>query len=282
MAAATGKVRLERRARTVSDPRVTVLIGCWNNATTLPRAIESILDQTMEDLELIVVDDGSTDETPVVVDRYRDPRLRRLALEHIGIARSLNRGMQVANSSAIAFQDADDWSYPERLERQLVVLDERPEVAVVGCWMDEVDESGRPLAPRQPRRGGSIGNLLPRFCPIPGTCALIRRAAALEAGDFDPRFRFSQDYDLWSRIADRHEIVCLDEVLAVREMSSNAAGSRHERTQLREGLQIRFELMRRRRDPWAARHLLRPTLSLLAPVRLKAASRRWRGRAPGS
>jgi glycosyltransferase involved in cell wall biosynthesis len=261
-------------------PRVSVLIGCWNNAATLPRAIESILAQTVEDLELIVVDDGSTDETPAIVDRYRDPRLRRLALEHMGIARSLNRGLEAAIAPVVAFQDADDWSYPERLERQLAVLDRDPEVAVVGCWMDEVDEAGKPLTPRQPRHGGSVASILPRFNPIPGTCSIIRRAAALEAGDFDPSFRFAQDYALWSRIADRHKIVCVGEVLAVREMASTAAGSRHERDQIREGLRIRTDLIRRRKNPAAGRHLVRPTLSLLAPVKLKAASRRWRGMAP--
>src|SRR4051794_22959718 len=162
-------------------PRVTVLIGCWNNAATLPRAIDSILAQTVENLELIVVDDGSTDETPTLVGGYSDPRLRRLALEHMGIARSLNRGMDEAASTVVAFQDADDWSKPERLERQLSILDERPEVAVVGCWMDEVDEEGRSLAPRQPRLEGRIGDRLIRFNPIPGTCSMLRRSAAQEA-----------------------------------------------------------------------------------------------------
>jgi glycosyltransferase involved in cell wall biosynthesis len=261
-------------------PRVSVLIGCWNNAATLPRAIDSILAQTVEDLELIVVDDGSTDETPAIVDGYRDPRLRRLALEHMGIARSLNRGLETALAPAVAFQDADDWSLPQRIERELAVLDRWPGVAVVGCWMDEVDEAGSPLAIRQPRRSGSVAGVLPRFNPIPGTCAMVRRAAAMEAGDFDPSFRFAQDYDLWARIADRHEIFCLGEVLAVRQMSGGAAGSRHERDQIRETLRIRLELIRRRRNPAAARHLLRPAASLLAPVSLKAASRRRRGMAP--
>jgi glycosyltransferase involved in cell wall biosynthesis len=264
----------------MSNPRVSVLIGCWNNAATLPRAIDSILAQTLDDLELIVVDDGSTDESPEVVDRYQDPRLRRLALEHMGIARSLNRGLEAARAPAVAFQDADDWSYPSRLERQLAVLNRRPEVAVVGCWMDEVDEAGQPLKQRQPRRTGSVTGDLPRLNPIPGTSAMVRRDAAREAGDFDPRFRFAQDYDLWSRLSDRHEILCLGEVMAARQMARAAAGSRHEREQIREGIRIRLELIRRRRSPAAVRHLLRPTLSLLAPVRLKAASRRRRGMAP--
>jgi glycosyltransferase involved in cell wall biosynthesis len=261
-------------------PRVTVLIGCWNNAPTLPRAIDSILAQTLSDLELIVVDDGSTDQSAEIADRYEDPRLRRLELEHMGIARSLNRGMEAARAPVVAFQDADDYSGPERLERQLAALEARSQVAVVGCWMDEVDEAGRPLEPRQPRLEGSVGPELVRFNPIPGTSAMVRRAAALDAGGFDPTFRFAADYDLWSRLSDQSEIVCLGEVLAVRQMSSAQAGSRNERDQIREGLRIRRERIRRRRDLGAARHLLRPLASLLAPVALKGWVRRRRGMAP--
>jgi len=264
----------------MADPQVSVLIGCWNNAPTLPRAIDSILAQTLADLELIVVDDGSIDDTAAVVGRYRDPRVRRLGLEHMGIARSLNRGMEEAGAPVIAFQDADDWSYPERLERQLAVLDERPEVAVVGCWMDEVDESGQRLTPRQPRRSGLIANELTRFNPIPGTCSMVRRSAAREAGDFDPRYRFAADYDLWSRISARHQLLCIQETLAVRQMHGSAAGTRHERDQIRETLRIRSGLIRRRREPLGVRHMLRPLISLAVPPGLKAAIRRRRGMAP--
>src|SRR5215211_9226943 len=107
-------------------PRISVLIGCWNNAEPLPRAIESILTQTMPDLELIVVDDGSTDDTPERVQAVSDPRLRYLPLEHMGISRSLNRALDEAAAPVVAVQDADDWSMPTRLERQLAVLDAWP------------------------------------------------------------------------------------------------------------------------------------------------------------
>ena len=119
-------------------PRVSVLIGCWNNADTLHRAIDSILSQTVDDLELIVVDDGSTDRTSEVVMKVSDPRLRYLPLGHIGISGSLNRGLREARGPIVAVQDADDWSLPQRLERELAILDGRPDVAVVGCRMREV------------------------------------------------------------------------------------------------------------------------------------------------
>jgi glycosyltransferase involved in cell wall biosynthesis len=261
-------------------PAVSVLIGAWNNAPTLPRAIESILEQTIEDLELIVVDDGSTDETPEVVRGYRDPRLRRLGLEHQGIARSLNRGLEEARASAVAFQDADDWSLPSRLERQLAALERSPQAAVVGCWMDEVDEAGRMLRPRQPRRSGSVRGALLRYNPIPGTSSMVRRDAALAVGGFDPSFRYAADYDLWSRLGADYDVICLPEVLAVRRMSARQAGSRHERVQIREALRTRWRLVRQRRRPDAALFMLKPLASLLAPRSLKTVVRRTRGVAP--
>ena len=118
---------------------MTVLIGAYNNAPTLGRAIESILGQTVRDLELIVVDDGSTDATPELARGVADERVRYLPLAHMGIARSLNAGLREARAPFVAVQDADDWSEPDRLERQLEVLENRAEVAVVGCRMHEVD-----------------------------------------------------------------------------------------------------------------------------------------------
>lgn len=261
-------------------PRITVLIGTWNNAPTLRRAIDSILAQTVADLELIVVDDGSTDESPDIARSYDDPRVRHLPLEHMGISRSLNAGIEAASSDVVAIQDADDWSLPQRLERQLAVFDSDPRVAVVGCRMKEVDEQGRELATRLPYAAGDVRRALMRFNPIPGTSAAFRKKLALAAGGFDPRFRYAQDYDLWQRLADRHVVVNLGEVLAVRELGMQNAGARWERAQIRETLRVRAEALARRRTLRGATGLVRPTVSLLTPLPLKRAVRRARGQAP--
>jgi glycosyltransferase involved in cell wall biosynthesis len=259
------------------EPRVTVLIPVWNNAATLRRAIDSILAQTMADLELIVLDDGSTDETPSVVRSIQDPRLRYLALPHRGISASLNRGLDEARAPLVAVQDADDWSLPTRLERQLAAFDAEPAVAVVGCLMREVDERGRELRPRQPRVAGDVTALLPRFNPTPNTSSVFRRDLAVAAGGFEPEIRYAQDYALWSRLADEHRIVNVGEILAVRQMGAANAGARQERVQLLESLRIRLAMMRRRRTLRGLVHLLRPTASLLTPLPLKRLIRRRRG-----
>jgi glycosyltransferase involved in cell wall biosynthesis len=263
-------------------PRVSVLIGCWNNATTMREAIDSILGQTLRDLELILVDDGSTDATPEIAREVQaaDQRVRYLPLGHMGISRSLNEGLGAAHAEFVAFQDADDWSLPGRLERELDVLERRPEVAVVGCRMYEVDPSGRKLAPRTTFAAGDVNGLLLRFNPIPNSCAMLRRRIALDAGGFDSRYRYAMDYDLWLRLAERNVVTTLDESLAVRRMGGDNVAARKERAQTAEAIRMRLAALQRRRSLRGAQGLTLPLLSLATPLALKRALRRRAGQAP--
>jgi glycosyltransferase involved in cell wall biosynthesis len=261
-------------------PRVSVLIGAWNNASTIEGAIASILGQSLADLELVVVDDGSTDTTAEVVDGIDDRRLRRLALPHMGISRSLNRGLAAARAPIVAVQDADDWSEPERLDRQLAVLAARPEVAVVGTRMREVDESGGELAPRTTFFAGDVNALLMRANPIPNSCAAFRRTAALEAGGYDPRYLYAMDWDLWLRIAERHTVHTLDEVLATRRMGSTNVAARKERAQTAETVVMRLQAMRRRRSARGLPNVMVGAIAYATPLAAKRARRRRLGQAP--
>jgi glycosyltransferase involved in cell wall biosynthesis len=265
------------------EPRVTVLIGAYDNAPTLDRAIDAILAQTVADLELIVIDDGSRDATPAVIEHAiaRDPRVRALSMgRNVGIARSLNEGLRAARAPVVAIQDADDHSAPERLERQLAVLDARPDVAVVGTRMHEVDEAGRALAPRTSFAAGDVNDVLPRFNPIPNTCVALRRDAALAAGGYDPRYRFAMEYDLWLRLAERWRVVTLDEPLSTRVMGTANVAARAERAQTAEAILIRLRALLRRRTLRGATGLLLPVVSWLTPTPLKRVRRRRLGQAP--
>jgi len=262
--------------------RVSVLIGAYQNERTLERAARSILAQTVSDLELLIVDDGSTDGTQQVAAGICavDGRARVLAMgENRGIARSLNAAIEVAAAPLVAIQDADDWSEPARLERQIDVLAD-PEIAVVGCRMHEVDRSGRELAPRTRWATGDVGSLLMRFNPVPNTAAMFRRDAVLAIGGYDPRYRWAPEYDLWLRLAERHRVVALAEVLATREMSDENVAARREREQVGETIVMRLRAMRRRRSVRGAGGLVPPVVSYLTPVSLKRANRRRLGQAP--
>jgi glycosyltransferase involved in cell wall biosynthesis len=264
----------------MNAPRVSVLIGCWNNAATLPAAIDSILAQTVAALELIVVDDGSTDETPALVRAIGDSRVRYLPLDHMGIARSLNAGLRAARAPVVAVQDADDWSEPARLERQLAVFDERPDVVVVGVRMREVDESGRELAPRTGQSAGDVTRALLRHNPIPNSAASFRRDVVLALGGYDARYRYAMDYDLWLRAAERGRVVVLPDRLATRRMSSRNVAATRERAQTAEVVRMRVRAQVRRRTLRGSGAIVAPVLSYLAPLPLKRAIRRRRGQAP--
>jgi glycosyltransferase involved in cell wall biosynthesis len=264
-------------------PRVSVLIGAYDNAATLERAIDAILGQTVTDLELVVIDDGSRDATPQVIAAAvaRDPRVRALPMQHnVGISRSLNEGLRAARAPVVAVQDADDYSVPERLERQLAVLDARPEVAVVGSRMHEVDPAGRPLAPRTTFRAGDVNDWLLRFNPIPNTSAAFRREPVLALGGYDPRYRYAMEYDLWLRIADDHVVAALDEPLSTRVMSPTNVAARADRAQTGEAIAIRARALMRRRTLRGASGLAVPVAAWLTPVALKRVRRRLLGQAP--
>jgi glycosyltransferase involved in cell wall biosynthesis len=263
--------------------RASFLIGAYDNAPTLPRAIEAVLAQTVPELELIVIDDGSTDESAGIAHDAAagDERVRVLSMPgNVGIARSLNAGLRAARTPVVAVQDADDWSEPNRLARQLAVLDAEPAVAVVGSRMREVDEAGNELRPRTAFAAGDVGGVLLRFNPIPNGCAAFRRDAVLAAGGYDPRYRYSAEYDLWLRVAEVHRVVALDEVLATRRMGTANVAARRERSQTAETFAIRARALRRRRTLRGAQWLAAPALSYVTPLPLKRALRRRRGMAP--
>jgi glycosyltransferase involved in cell wall biosynthesis len=259
---------------------VTVLIGAFNNAPTLPEAIGSILRQTVETLELIVVDDGSTDDTATVVAGVDDPRLRYLPLAHTGIAGSLNRGIAEAQAPIVAIQDADDWSEPQRLERSLDVLDREPDVAVVGGLMREVDPEGRELVARTAYAVGDVNGALMRFNPLPNSCAAFRREVVQAAGGYDPRYLYASEYDLWLRISERHRVVVIDQILATRRMSGVNVAARKERDSIAESIAIRLAALRRRRTLRGAGGLVLPSISYVTPLLMKRALRRRLGQAP--
>jgi glycosyltransferase involved in cell wall biosynthesis len=230
-----------------------------------------------------VIDDGSSDSTAEEAERAigGDPRGSVMRLDrNRGIADSLNAGLGRASASLVAIQDADDFSEPQRLARQLEVLEGDESVAVVGARMREIDPSGRELRPRTSFTAGDVGRALMRFNPIPNGCAAFRVEAVRSAGGYDPRYRFAPEYDLWIRLAERYRIVALDEVLATRVMGPGSVAARAERAQTAEAIAIRLRAMRRRRSLRGIEGLLRPSASYLTPLPAKRALRRLRGQAP--
>lgn len=214
-------------------PVVTVLLSVYNGERYLGQAIESILRQTFADLEFIIIDDGSTDHTREILQRYDDPRIVHMRNEtNIGLTRSLNKGLKLAQGKYIARQDADDVSLPERLRRQIRFLDEHPQVDLVGSFVAVLSSEGEIITELQPpTENQALQALLLRRNPFCHGSVTLRRAAVERVGGYREAFVRAQDYDLWLRLAEIGQVANLPDVLYQWRFTPGSVSLRHKRQQ---------------------------------------------------
>ena len=186
-------------------PRVSVVMSVYNGASQLESTIESILGQSFQDFEFIIVDDGSTDHSSEILERYAsdDRRIIVVAQENAGLTRALIAGCERARGEFVARQDVGDRSLPERFLRQVEYLDRNRDVVAVGAGC-------RRVGPENEFLGDTTRDLSPEKITeaflddgvgISHTVAMYRRSAYHAAGGYRPQFRFAQDTDLWHRMS---------------------------------------------------------------------------------
>jgi glycosyltransferase involved in cell wall biosynthesis len=200
----------------VSSPAVSVVIPSFNRSSTLPRALESVRAQTLRPNEVIVVDDGSTDDTPVWVE-HDFPDVTYIRQPNAGVSAARNRGVEAATSDWIAFLDSDDEWKPEKLERQMAALVGNPAYPL--CHTNEVwIRNGRRVneGRRHAKSGGHIFRSCLPLCVISPSSAVIRRQLLQDLGGFDEALPVCEDYDMWLRICARHPVLFLEEALTVK------------------------------------------------------------------
>ncbi len=208
-----------------SAPLVTVLMPVRDGAAYLQAAASSILTQTLDALELLVVDDGSTDATPSILAQLEaaDARIRVLRQGPEGLVAALNRGLREAKAPLVARMDADDVAAPNRLELQLAAMESG--VALVGSAWRVIGPGGavrRVVQP--PLSDADLRAALGKACVIGHPTVMMRRDPVLDLGGYRPAFLLAEDYDLWLRLLDRHLVMCLPEVLLdYREHPGQAA-----------------------------------------------------------
>lgn len=195
-------------------PVITVVMPVHNASTHLVEAVDSVLSQTFRDFELLAIDDASTDDSPQKLSSFRDQRLRTIRNDsNLGVARTLNRGMDMACGEFVARMDADDISRPRRLEAQLAYMRLHPGTAVCGGQI-RIFGNGRPTRLRKPMGPACVKASLCLDNPLVHPTVLMRRAVLEEHHlRYDPTFGRSEDYDLWSRLADFGQIDNIPDVL---------------------------------------------------------------------
>jgi len=206
-------------------PKVTVLIPVYNRARFIGDAMDSILAQTLDDFELLLVDDGSSDGSQDRIRAYHDPRIRLIQNpRNLGIAGARNRGIEAARGEYLAFLDSDDRALPTRLAQQVAFLDSHPDFAAVGSWIRWIDDTGAPRG-KTKRKAAAPDQIaaerLFRSCLENSTATT--RTAILRAYPHREDYRLGSDYDLWARIAADYRLAALPEVLVERRQHDSQA-----------------------------------------------------------
>jgi glycosyltransferase involved in cell wall biosynthesis len=203
-------------------PEVSVVIPAYNAARYVGAAVESVLAQSFDDLEVVVVDDGSTDETADVVAGL-GARVRCIRQANSGVAVARNQGIAQSDSRYVAFLDADDAWLPEKLAKQMKALRESPDrrfcytaFAIAGSDLEPIEVRRGPLV------GTALGTLLLQGNVVGASTPVCERELFAKAGDFDPALSQCADWDMWMRLAAHTEFIYLDEPLVnYRQHGSN-------------------------------------------------------------
>ena len=197
---------------------VSVIIPTYNRAQKTARAIASVLSQTFTDYEIIVVDDGSSDQTPEVLSLFGPCLSPLVHRENRGVSAARNTGIRASRAPLVAFLDSDDYWLPEKLSLQAAFFAAHPE-AVACQTQEQWIRQGRRVNPRRKhlKPGGWIFEPSLRLCLVSPSAAMVRRDLLDEVGLFDETLPACEDYDLWLRISCRYPIHLLDRELVIRE-----------------------------------------------------------------
>lgn len=201
----------------MDDPKkVSVIIPTYNRESTLGRAIDSVLNQTYRNFEVIVVDDGSTDNTSRVVEKYKN-RIRYYSKLHGGVSAARNLGLEKSEGTWVSFLDSDDYWLPKKLEKQMEYLQKNPDIMIVQTdeyWIRN-GKLVNPMKKHKKYSGWIFEQCLP-LCIVSPSAVLIHQKVFNDVGVFDESFPVCEDYDLWLRVSLKYEIALIPEKLVVK------------------------------------------------------------------
>jgi glycosyltransferase involved in cell wall biosynthesis len=197
-------------------PSISIIMPVWNGEVHLREAVDSILGQSFRDFEFLILDDGSTDRTPAILDEYAesDERIRIIRLAHQGIVVALNRGVAEAHAKWIARMDCDDIAHPKRLELQIKALEANPRAVL--CYTDvrPFNELGHSQGSRHlPKSDALLKAYLCYSPPFVHPTVIFARSSFLAAGGYLQEERHAEDFGLWGRLISEGEFIGIPESL---------------------------------------------------------------------
>jgi len=199
---------IQRTSSAMKNPKASVIIPAYNHEKYIGEAIQSVLDQTFEDFELIIINDGSSDNTEAEILKFRDERIRYYSQENRGLSATLNRGLELARGKYFNFLPSDDAFFPEKLETQLKNFEEDPGLGLVFAYPQLVDAEGREIKDDPAAQWAIVPyetkeEIFPALFErdfLSAPSALIKMECFRRAGHFDESLKTAQDYDMWMRI----------------------------------------------------------------------------------
>jgi glycosyltransferase involved in cell wall biosynthesis len=210
-------------------PKVSVVIPAYNAMTYLPQTIDSVLDQTFTDFEILVINNSSSDNIIEWVSQIQDSRITLITQENQGATNSRNTGILKAKGEYIAFLDADDLWEKTKLEKQVSCLEQNPSVGLVYTWTQLIDSTGKLLkfSVTHEEEGYIWEKIVIQDVVGSGSCAMVRASCFEEVGLFDRDVGIADDFDMWIRIAAAYEFAVVKECLVLyRQHQNNASKNR--------------------------------------------------------
>lgn len=223
------------------SPLITVILPVYNRQETIANAIQSILDQTYPNFELIIVDDASTDNTLRVIRQFKDERIKIIEnFSNIGVSGSRRCAFESSEGNYIALMDSDDISLPNRLEKQEKVFSANPEVVICGGWMQELN-SKKVLKYKERHEDILIESLI--RSPIANPTAMMR-SNILHAISYNEELKYGEDYDFWSRAMWYGTVYNIQEPLVLYNVHADQLSMKYKKEQLKIDVDIRLDIFK--------------------------------------
>jgi len=215
----------------MKNPQVTVLLPVYNASRYLREAVDSILKQTFKDFELLIINDGSYDDSAEILAFYSDSRIRIINhVQNLGLIKTLNEGFEIARGEYIVRMDADDVSLPTRIEKQVNFMNTSTHVALAGTWFKDID--GKIGIAKTPTKHEALKSQFFFSCALAHPTIIIRKNIFLENNLFyNSSFPHAEDYELWVRVSRLFKVANIPEVLLNYRFHEGQVSNEHNQTQ---------------------------------------------------